>query len=618
MKLNVSRFFNANFIWRMVALLLGCILFTSHFASGLFAKYSSGVSGSDQARVANFSYSAKVSDVSALSFTNTDFWGGAGDSEENKVAMNALRSLTFNVNNFKMVDDREFLSEVGMRYTLAFITPRNFARKLAFQLFDAADQPLLPQIVILELLNVANDGEFNTAHSIDYNAALSVGLDMKFKVKRTPVNDMVDAYGETLEAYTLTANTEKLGNVVIKIEPEIRPLAQALQFRLWDTSKITASGNPSTVETEGGILRPPLGVEYESQVTCYRISISLEKIFLFEAANKQTHKYNVRFAPTEQLDDNYLGGAFYVGDELATELYQGQQLKLRTNHETITDKLKGSNEVIKTYSRVVQGKFTSYTDDDEPIINETVVLEKEHTVEISNPDRQISATNISAGDDGGVIFLTKDLETTIEEDAQYKIEHQRSNSGQSGRFNYTASSKKTQAGDILHREMVTEDITAVTISNDNKTVTLDIDETTKAEHLIPYTDEVSFTFSSNNISRSIINLFVKNAEGNWDKKNTANITNGEELTFTLGGTYIEPYTDKERKIIRTIQRGTLEQDITLKKVQRLINPEDITPTSYTESNKFYLFEDEKQKFFVSQSYSKNYPLRVNVVFEQLA
>ena len=168
----------------------------------------------------------------------------------------------------------------------------------------------------------------------------------------------------------------------------------------------------------------------------------------------------------------------------------------------------------------------------------------------------------------------------------------------------------------MHKETIKEVIKNVTISDDDKTVTLEIEETTKADHIFSYMEKATFAFK--NVTNSTISISVK--EGNdWGTNST--VVNNSQFTFDIkGGTHTQEYAhgSNERTIIRTIQRGALEQDITLKKVQRLINPEDTTPSSYTESNKFYLFEDEKQKFFISQSYSKNYPLRVNVVFEQLA
>ena len=80
--------------------MLVLVMFTTHFASGFAAKYVTSSNGSDSARVAKFSYSAKINGVSALSFTNTDFWAQAEGGSES-IAMNALRSIDMTVNNFR-------------------------------------------------------------------------------------------------------------------------------------------------------------------------------------------------------------------------------------------------------------------------------------------------------------------------------------------------------------------------------------------------------------------------------------------------------------------------------------------------------------------------------------
>lgn len=614
MKLNVSRFFNANFIWRMVALLLGCILFTSHFASGLFAKYSSGVSGSDQARVANFSYSAKVSDVSALSFTNTAFWGGTKD-EDKKIAMNVLRSVDFNVNNFKMVNGEQVVSEVDMRYDLVFVAPRNFARKIAFQLFDGLDQPLLPQIVMLDVLNTPDDGELNTMASKDYNATIAVGIDKIFKVQRTLVPDMSDAYDKTLDAYTLTYTDATYGQVTINIEPIKKQLTQTLQFRLWDTSQRTATGE-SRVDTEGGKLCSPLSVTYQSEAICYRIAISFEKMFLFEAAEPQTHKYTIRLAPTEQLDDTYLGGSFYVGENPTDTLYAGQELTLRTNHETITDTVGGN--VIKTYSQVVNSAFKEYTTDMEPVVNETMVLEKEHTVELPNRVADVTAEgNVNSNNNNQYIYFTEQFTTpTNQNNAKYRIQYKKSGDSE-GSFKYTIKPDWKQNGEILHKTVTTQEITAVDNSKADKVV-LTVKETENASHLIPYLNTMKFSFT--NVTGLNIILSVKN-NNTWDTLFEPNQNNTSYEIETGGGdTHTEPYGEtKTTYITRTIVRTSIIENIELLEVKRKLDSTDEDFTYYTsETDSFNLIgNDDKQKFYVSQSYSKNYPLSVNVLFEQI-
>ncbi|MBQ4586560.1 MAG: hypothetical protein IJB13_02060, partial [Clostridia bacterium] len=68
-------------------------------------------------------------------------------------------------------------------------------------------------------------------------------------------------------------------------------------------------------------------------------------------------------------------------------------------------------------------------------------------------------------------------------------------------------------------------------------------------------------------------------------------------------------------ITRVITRSYRGTSIIIDEVSRKIEDEIFY---YTADNKFNLFDNTgKQIYFISQSYSKNYPLSVDVLFEQI-
>ena len=79
--------------------------------------------------------------------------------------------------------------------------------------------------------------------------------------------------------------------------------------------------------------------------------------------------------------------------------------------------------------------------------------------------------------------------------------------------------------------------------------------------------------------------------------------------------YENEYTDY---IIKEIIRDVARVKVDVEAVQTTIingegKPEDVV---YTQDNPLNLYENNIQKVYLSQCYSKNYPFYVNVIFEQ--
>lgn len=295
-----------------------------------YSKYVSGGAGGDVAGTGTFSVSASIDGVSALSFTNTAFWGGS--AENDKIAMNALRTLNFSVNNFKKdAAGNVKVSDVKMKYVLNFSAPKNFAEKLAIQPFDDKKAALLPQIVIADLISAGDKGvDFDTSKSSDYNG--TVFADYIFKVTKNSAS---------------TYYTAKSGSFVISVEKFQKEASQTLLMRSWDTSGVTSEENPK-LENEAGKLQPPITVTYKAITDFYRISIACDD-FVLLPASPVTKEYSLQLAPTDTIEDGHLGGFFTdvtkdaVGNVTGIfpieEIYSDENKKwtVQTTREKVTD-----------------------------------------------------------------------------------------------------------------------------------------------------------------------------------------------------------------------------------------------------------------------------------------
>lgn len=295
-----------------------------------YSKYLSGGVGGDAAGTGTFSVSASIDGVSALSFTNTAFWGGS--AENDKIAMNALRTLNFSVNNFKKdAEGNVKPSDVRMKYILNFSAPKNFAEKLAIQPFDDKKEALLPQIVIADLISAGDKGvDFDTSKSSDYNG--TVFADFVFKVTKNSASTYYSA---------------KSSGFTISVEKYQKESEQTLLMRSWDTSSVTTEDNP-TLENEAGKLQPPITVTYKAKTDFYRISIACDD-FVFPAGSPMTKEYSLQLAPTDTIADGHLGGFFMdvtkdgSGNVTAfspiKEIYsdESKNWTIQTTRESVTD-----------------------------------------------------------------------------------------------------------------------------------------------------------------------------------------------------------------------------------------------------------------------------------------
>ena len=323
-----------------------CLVLSVGIAVGGTVSYSRYVSGGEffeQPGVGVFAGSGIVKDVSALSFTNLAFWTDPNDTDE-AVSMNSLRHVTFALSNGETQPDGSIsVSEVETEYSVMFTAPVGFANRLALQLSDKNDTALTSQFVLSDLLNSVPLGEskgvFATVNP-QYNGRDYRGPDGESYMT-------FDVHYDAASGIYTAASKGKEGTV-ITVEPiEMKNVSQVLNFRLWDVE----SRQLEQVEAEeGGKLMPPLEMEYTANIDCYRISFTRYD-FRFPAGEYTERIYSLSLAPTDALLDDQLGGYLMQYNEStkeytpATVIEPNMQLYLSSVVEEAQSSLNTSREV---------------------------------------------------------------------------------------------------------------------------------------------------------------------------------------------------------------------------------------------------------------------------------
>lgn len=592
----IIAFIQNNFI-SCVCLFLAATIFTGSIT---LAKYISTETSNVGSSAGSFHCSGSVDDVSSLSFANLDFWGGT----EKDTPMNAIHSLNFLVNNYEERTVGEsvtkHVSVAKMGYTLMFSAPAIFLEKLAMQLVESPDTVMTPQIVFADLLATANGGTFRTANSTDYNGTAYTDFEFAVNVSEVNVN------GEPEKAYTATAALpDGAGNMVLKVEPFMQNMVQTLKFRLWDVSKLTSETTP-TIDHEGGDLVAPLYADVQADVLCYKISISMPQ-FTLAAGVEEQDRYSLRFVTTSAINDHELGG-FLTNDKGTTleDIYSGKTAYFKTITETVTDK-DSSDNVTERNTYYVIGNPRAYTAGTTSSDKTTTEHVKEYTETVTT-----TVNNITG--DYTYIYFNNSKNIVPEASATYRI---RVSSGASYKqedvFSYSDSSQnfiitttetetvETKINTSGNTETITQDITLETVKTINKNSTTTATTTT------------TITPSGEGIK-----IQKKNNKNKWEDTSDFSLPIDELKNSSAPTEITLPDETYSREIVRVTSYA---QAITFKKVYRRVEDAlgNITLTEYADKDHAFQFFDANQiqKYFLSQCYSKSYPFKVNVYFEQL-
>lgn len=615
----IIAFIQNNFI-SCVCLFLAATIFTGSLT---LAKYISTETPNVGSSAGSFHCSGSVDDVSSLSFANLDFWGGT----EKDTPMNAIHSLNFLVNNYEERTDggsvTKHVSVAKMGYTLMFSAPAIFLEKLAVQLFESPDTVMTPQIVLADLLATANGGKFKTADSKDYNGTAystdyngTTYTDFEFDVNSselTLVEEVKDAEGNVIQegvkanAYTATSELpDGTVNMVLKIDPFMQSMTQTLKFRLWDVSKLTSESN-KTVDHEGGDLIAPLYADVQADVLCYRISISMPQ-FTLAAGVEEQDRYSLRFVTTSAINDHELGGFLtnQAGKSLQN-IYSGKEAYFKTVTETVTDK-DSSGNVTERNTYYVIGNPRAYT-----------AGEKTSTKETTEYGVTYATQPVATGTSGTAILgeLYFDAHGNIVDSEALAVYR-----ATVGTTNYTTSTAKVYYASEVKTTETEKVTTAVdTTVNDTETITQMI--VMKTEKKIVGTQKVKTVTTYTGFTASNAQ---KKVNGSWQNTSSDTLPNKltKETVVESTSNSTNPFTETlpDVKYSREIVRVTsYAQSITFKKVYRRVEDAlgNVTQTEYkNEGNAFQFFDTNNiQKYFLSQCYSKSYPFKVNVYFEQL-
>lgn len=645
-------------IFSIICLLLSFFILVMGTVS--YSKYVNSDSSSSNSSVGSFAVSASVDSISGLSFTNTDFWSSSSVDNNDKIAMNVLRNLNFSVNNFKTDESGNTqVSDVRLKYNLSFSAPKVFAEKLAFQVFDDNKSPIIPQIVIADLLN-ASDGTYDTSSSTNYEETNT--NDLKFSVKKEA------------NSYIATSST-----VTIKIEKYNDEVDQTLLFRMWDTSTLTNEENRE-LEVEGGKILPPLEINFNQSVEFYRITIVTNN-FILPAGKAQTDNYAIKLVTTSPILDEHLGSTIVkasknskgdtIGYSKVNEIYGGSNNNyyLQSIYENYEEKkydnpdFVGSSYELEKGENIITGSVNLYKDGTtsknvSSQIVETITKEETVTSNKITSDN-ISWNTITVVNDQITLenYKEKAIAKAIKknENTVYyicKLDVQR-NGIQNITFidtNYKITPNPNSS--VKKQKEITENSTVERLDGEVEIILLNTIKITKNTYSGYFTcDE---TTTTRNIKRNYFQKgFIYRAyyEENGELKYLdgdeplLEVISEEDKLLTNKQFYLErinvtseSHTDSD--VTSTTPTTTsAKSNITIesydyiqKKIERTYRYDEIvidqvewskydangTLDSFfiDDSNILKFYENNIQKYWLAQCYSKNYPFYVDVIFEQ--
>lgn len=558
-----------------------------------YARYAHGASGGNSATSGSFAYSTSIDAVSALSFTNTAFWGGSSPSDlddADKVAMNALRSIDFSVNNFETPGGKP--SEVALKYTLCFSAPANFVEKLAIQLFDEdAGTAMLPQIVMSDLLNTPGGGEFDTSDSYAYNGTETD--DLTFRVQTS---------GNTLIA---TA-----GDVCIRVEKSTANLRQTLLFRLWDTSQL----HLSTITYESGLLLPPMEAKLNVDVDIYRVSISMDALVL-QPGSAMTRHHALRLAPTDILNDDYLGGTLFAqGGGNLTQFGAGGNYLLRTVKEQVTDNGEaGAVHTVFGTPTVYEAGQTVTEEITKGAHTEQLAAAQVHT---RTYEKKYSEVREALGwrDPATTMFDDSWSPTAYSWDAEYKLEVKDTDT-----VSVTETVRIEAGSTAASVTRIYEKCTPTSVSETETEIDIDMNVVRVTEKTVTYSGNITVTRTY-----KLTGCILQQNNGSWYSPSWETISLD---AFGGDASYIptKPVTETPSAYGPVTSETTADIP---RHIKRIINEVNFTPDSvtrvddeknsynYTSAAPLELIEGGTQIFYISQCYSKSYPLEIDVLFEQ--
>lgn len=607
----------------------------------------------------SFTCSASIDGVSSLSFTNTSFWGGS--IAEDKVAMNALRTIDFTVNNYRVVNDKKVVNEVKTNYSLVFTAPYSFVQRLAFQPFHGEDQPFLPQIVVSDIFHSYDVGStFHTGYSEDYHA-VHFCEDMEFIVEK-------DGYNYTATTY------DTLGNLraQIKLEYIQKETHQNLLFRMWDCSRLTDEEN-KVAEEEGGTLLPPLEVFFRRTIPFYQITVSMPTELQMPAGVETSRKHSIRLTPTHTIHDDHLGGMFVNVDQYGVyhpieEIY-GQNILNNWTIETNQENHYGKYYYDENFETPILDNYGEHwtVSHDYNLMNSPKIYNQGEIIK----GEPVSFTEVKEHVDGNWQMPTEVVETLMPTtDGTYGLN--KTNYSDQNSWYITDQTTTPPYRMIIANTKKTVTTTYTPI--ERGTITRDVTESedtyvlgepegfedptrNKAYLRVTYSDKVH-SYVSGEVTKTVTTTYTSDLtfqvrEGWWGS-NYQDVSYEDfsdygfsddiarELLFKrTGESYINSQvsttenvsidlgeTEEVRYMLREVTRTSNHTKVTIENIRWPEIDEDGLAKTDENGNIIYneyhidsplkLFDENGvQKLYLAPCYSKNYPFYVDVIFEQI-
>lgn len=646
----------ACFFWAIMIFLIG---------SFSYARFISSEPVRSLPQAGSFVCSANIDGVSSLSFTNTAFWGGT--LTDDKVAMSALRSIDFTVNNFKMVGDKKVVNEVKTSYSLSFSAPANFVQRLALQPFKfdelGDEHPLLPQIVINDIMHAGDIGKsYNTGDSEDYQGVNVYEMD--FEIKKSGNGEIAD--------YIATAYDTK-GNVEaqIRLEHFTREVPQKLLFRMWDVSHLTTKDQPS-MNTESGKLLPPLEITATQEIDYYKIIISIPGVLVMPAAVETTYNHSVHLTPTHTITDEHLAGYFVNYNEngvksAVTQIYADKDKewtveRVEEGHvgkfyydEALTRPIPISDTNDEQLTHVhefnVMDSYTIYNENEtikSKAVTFTEVLEgQEGNWKYADPTTEDSTVN----------DLTKTNVPLKWSNRAWRLDE--GNANPEYRVSVTVKKETTTSysamtvGTLTREVSETEEIYVLgdTITNPETGEKFPDPTLEKVYLRVKYSDTISSASVTGSVTKTVATTYAFDISFEQRKGNNKNnyyyeaadipdtlttnviksllysgqdFTGGEPVVTTEDVTIAIDTKSQEPSVryqLRDITRNILSSTMTIDNIKWVTTGENgNTNEQYFNSKETALKlygDDGLQDYYLSPCYSKNYPFYVDVIFEQI-
>ena len=339
----------------------------------------------------------------------------------------------------------------------------------------------------------------------------------------------------------------------------------------------------------------------------YRVSISMDALRL-NPGTPHTRHHSLRLAPTNTLNDDYLGGTVYASDGSAlTSIHAGGNYLLRTVKERVTDGGVVGPQYTVIGRPTVYHVGTPITSDKVPAsYTETLTEAHEYTTSGTATYDEVKAA-FGWGDEPHYIYFDESWsEVNSEDAATYRL----TIDGESS-FSVTETVRIAPGAEMQVETGTYETATPTSVTETE--IRFNVVRTT--ERYAAYNGTVTvtrtYTVTGYTLEESLFGFY-------WYDSGVAfggtlpTATATENLT-EYGPITLDPVNEPFERIIA---REFVDTPFTPNSVTRT-DGEDVT-YDYTSTNPFELKNGSGiQIFYASQCYSKTYPFDVDVIFEQI-